>query len=110
MSIPLLILSAKIAATAAATIPLGHADGISRIYGNNKGFVYIKSQKAPIIGNVCMDMIMVDVSNINCNEGDEVILFDSQFSAAELSENAGTISYELITSISQRINRIIIDN
>ena len=93
-----------------ATIPVGHADGISRIYGNNKGFVYIKSQKAPIIGNVCMDMIMVDVSNINCNEGDEVILFDSQFSAAVLSENAGTISYELITSISQRINRIIIDN
>ena len=93
-----------------ATIPVGHADGISRIYGNKKGFVYIKNQKAPIIGNVCMDMIMVDVSAINCNEGDEVILFDKQFSAALLSENAGTISYELITIISQRISRIIVDN
>lgn len=93
-----------------ATIPVGHADGISRIYGNKKGFVYIKNQKAPIIGNVCMDMIMVDVSAINCTEGDEVILFDKQFSAALLSENAGTISYELITSISQRISRIIVDN
>ena len=50
------------------------------------------------------------VSAINCNEGDEVILFDKQFSAALLSENAGTISYELITSISQRISRIIVDN
>ena len=93
-----------------ATIPVGHADGITRIYGNKKGFVYIKNQKAPIIGNVCMDMIMVDVSAIDCYEGDEVILFDSQFSAALLSENAGTISYELLTSISQRIKRIIIDN
>ena len=48
------------------TIPLGHADGISRIYGNGKGFVYINNKKANIIGNVCMDMLMVNVSNIDC--------------------------------------------
>ncbi len=93
-----------------ATIPLGHADGISRIYGNKKGFVFINNQKAPIVGNVCMDMIMVDITHIDCHEGDEVIVFDKTFNAENLSENAGTISYELLTSISHRIKRVIIEN
>lgn len=91
-----------------ATIPIGHADGIGRIYGNGKGFITINNKKAPIIGNVCMDMIMVDISNIDCNEGDEVILFDKHISAELLAESANTISYELITSISQRIKREIV--
>lgn len=91
-----------------ATIPIGHADGISRIYGNKKGFVYINNQKAYIIGNVCMDMIMVDISSINCTEGDEVVIFDEHFSADDLATNASTISYELITSISQRVKRKLI--
>jgi len=58
-----------------ATLPIGHADGIGRQYGNGKGFVIIEGQKAPIIGNVCMDMIMVNVTNIDCKEGDDVIIF-----------------------------------
>ncbi|GAB1856490.1 hypothetical protein MHTCC0001_13250 [Flavobacteriaceae bacterium MHTCC 0001] len=92
-----------------ATLPLGHADGISRIYGKNKGFVTIKGKKAPIIGNVCMDMIMVNITGIHCKEGDEVIVFDGEHTSAEtLAEAAGTISYELITSISQRVKRVFV--
>ncbi|MBU3820514.1 alanine racemase [Flavobacteriaceae bacterium XHP0103] len=95
--------------TRTATLPLGHADGISRIYGKGKGFVTIQGKKAPIAGNVCMDMIMVDVTNIDCEEGDEVIVFGPETVTAEtLAESAKTISYELITAISQRVKRIII--
>lgn len=89
-----------------ATIPIGHADGIGRQYSNKKGFIYINNQKAYIIGNVCMDMIMVDITNINCNEGDEVIIFNNQFKASSLAEAAKSISYEIITSASQRIKRV----
>ncbi|MEZ4801454.1 MAG: alanine racemase [Gelidibacter sp.] len=93
---------------ATATIPIGHADGIGRIYGNGKGYVIIKGKKAPLVGNVCMDMIMVNVTDIDCEEGDEVIIFDAHHTASDLAQNANTISYELITSISQRVKRIII--
>ena len=92
-----------------ATLPIGHADGIGRPYGNRKGFVWINGQKAPIIGNVCMDMIMVEVTEIDCQEGDEVILFGKQASAETLAKGAGTISYEILTGISQRVKRRIID-
>lgn len=88
-----------------ATIPLGHADGINRIYGHRNGFVYINNQKADIVGNVCMDMIMVDVTNLDCQEGDEVIIFNGIYTAENLAENAKTISYELITSVSRRVKR-----
>jgi len=70
--------------------------------------VFINKEKANIIGNVCMDMIMVDITHIDCNEGDEVIIFDDQHTAENLAESANTISYELITSISRRIKRKII--
>ena len=89
-----------------ATIPIGHADGIGRQYGNGKGFVVINGKKAPIIGNVCMDMIMVNITNINCKEGDEVIIFDNVNTAENLAKKANTISYELITSVSQRVKRV----
>jgi alanine racemase len=91
-----------------ATLPIGHADGIGRQYGNGNGFVTIHGQKAIIIGNVCMDMIMVDISNIDCNEGDEVIVFGKNPTAEDLAICANTISYELITSISQRVKRSFI--
>ena len=90
-----------------ATIPIGHADGISRIYGNGNGYVIINDKKAPLIGNVCMDMIMVNITGIDCREGDEVIIFDAQHTARDLAHNANTISYELITAISQRVKRVI---
>ena len=88
-----------------ATIPIGHADGINRIYGNGKGFVIVNDKKAPIIGNVCMDMIMVNITDIDCKEGDEVIVFDSNYKASHLAESASTISYEILTAISQRVKR-----
>ncbi|WP_452220146.1 alanine racemase [Lacinutrix salivirga] len=89
-----------------ATLPIGHADGIGRHYGNGKGFVYINNQKALILGNVCMDMIMVDITTINCQEGDEVIVFGTQNTAENLAENINSISYEVLTSVSQRIKRV----
>ncbi len=95
--------------TKTATIPIGHADGISRQYGNKKGFVTIKNKPANILGNVCMDMIMVDITDIDCHEGDEVIIFDETTSASKIAEQSGTISYELLTAISPRVKRVIID-
>lgn len=88
-----------------ATIPIGHADGLGRQYGNGKGFVYVNDKKASVVGNVCMDMIMIDVTSIECKEGDEVVVFDKNHTAEELASASGTISYELITSLSRRIKR-----
>ncbi|NAY91772.1 alanine racemase [Muricauda sp. JGD-17] len=90
-----------------ATLPLGHADGIGRQYGNGRGYVLIHGKKAPIIGNVCMDMIMVDIDGIDCKEGDEVLVFGQQNSAEVFASSANTISYEILTAISQRVKRII---
>ena len=91
-----------------ATLPIGHADGIGRQYGNGKAYVTIHGNKAPIIGNVCMDMIMVDITNIDCREGDEVIVFGGNHTAEEFARGAATISYELLTGISQRVKRVIL--
>lgn len=94
--------------TITATIAIGHADGISRTFGNKNGYVWIHDQKAFILGNVCMDMLMVDVTQIECEQGDEVILFDANHNAAKMAEFAGTISYELLTAISPRVKRKIV--
>jgi len=91
-----------------ATLPIGHADGIGRQYGKGKGFVTINNKKAPILGNVCMDMIMVDVTVIDCKEGDEAIVFGPKKSAEKFAETANTISYEILTAISQRVKREVI--
>ena len=92
-----------------ATLPVGHADGIKRIYGHKKAGVFINEQYAPIVGTVCMDSIMVDVTGIDCNEGDEVIIFGGPQQASDLAAKGGTVTYELITGISQRVKRLIID-
>ncbi|TLP73025.1 alanine racemase [Maribacter sp. ACAM166] len=96
--------------TITATLPVGHADGIGRQYGQGKTCVLVNGQLAPIIGNVCMDMIMIDVSEIECSEGDEVIIFGKGLPANDFSQTAQTISYELITGLSQRIKRVVINN
>jgi len=93
--------------TITATIPIGHADGLSRQYGNGNAYVCINHQKAPIIGNVCMDMIMVNVTNIKCKEGDEVIIYNGEHTASNFAQSANTISYEIITATSHRIKRVI---
>lgn len=89
-----------------ATLPIGHADGIGRQYGNGKTFVRVNGQKAAIVGNVCMDMIMIDITNIDCNEGDEVVVFGENPTAEEFAASTNTISYELLTGISQRVKRV----
>ena len=88
-----------------ATIPIGHADGISRQLGNKKGYITVHNQQAPIIGNVCMDMIMVDITGIDCKEGDEVFVFKNQKDVLHMAKEANTISYEILTAISQRVKR-----
>lgn len=93
-----------------ATLPIGHADGIGRPYGKGKANVLISGKEAPIIGNVCMDMIMVDVTDIDCKEGDEVIVFGAERSAESFASSANTISYEILTAISQRVKRVVIGN
>ncbi|WP_394338024.1 bifunctional UDP-N-acetylmuramoyl-tripeptide:D-alanyl-D-alanine ligase/alanine racemase [Flavobacterium alvei] len=89
-----------------ATIPIGYADGISRHWGNALGFVTINNQKATIIGSVCMDMLMVDITEINCKEGDTVIIFGESPSVTFMAHQLQTIPYEILTSISQRVKRV----
>lgn len=91
-----------------ATVPIGHADGIFRSLGQGKIAVRIKNEKAPVIGNICMDMIMVDVTGIDCEEGDEVILFESRLDILNMAREAKTISYEILTALGPRIKRVLI--
>jgi Alr-MurF fusion protein len=92
--------------TKIATIPIGYADGISRHWGNGIGFVTINNQKASIVGSICMDMLMVDCTNINCKEGDTVIIFGDSPTVVYMANQLQTIPYEILTSISQRVKRV----
>ncbi len=92
--------------TKVATIPIGYADGISRHWGNGNGFITINDQKATIIGSICMDMLMVDVSNISCAEGDSVTIFGESPTVVYIAEKLQTIPYEILTGISQRVKRV----
>ncbi len=89
-------------------IPIGYADGLNRNLSNNVGCVYIKKRKVPIVGIICMDMAMIDLTDIDCAEGDEVIIFNHQNHILEIANKTSTISYEVLTSISQRIHRHVI--
>ncbi len=92
--------------TRVATIPIGYADGISRKWGNELGYVVINNKKAPILGSVCMDMLMVNVSEIDCQEGDVVVIFGENPTVNLMAEKLQTIPYEILTSISQRVKRV----
>lgn len=89
-----------------AVIAIGYADGYLRTFGNGKAFVSIKGQQAKTIGNVCMDMTMVDVTGINVQEGDEVIVFGESPSVSDLAVWADTIPYEILTNVSNRVKRV----
>ena len=92
-----------------ATISIGYADGLMRHAGNGKIRVSARGKDAPTIGNVCMDMTMIDVTKIpEAQEGDTVIIFDEQKSITELAKQLGTISYEVFTNISSRVKRVYI--
>jgi len=92
-----------------ATLPIGYADGIRRALGNRNGHVIIKGQKAPFVGNICMDLSMVDITDIEAQEGDEVILLGEDITAETIAQQINTIPYEVFTSISQRVKRVYID-
>ncbi len=91
-----------------AVIPIGYADGFKRELGNGKFAVYINKIACKTIGNICMDMCMVDVTNINCKEGNEVVVFESFGQIHNLSVAMNTIPYEVLTSISGRVKRIYV--
>ena len=88
-------------------VPIGHADGISRLFSKN-AHVFISGKKAEVLGNICMDVLMINLNGINCDEGDEVVVFDSKNNAEDFAKSVGTISYEILTNLSSRIQRKII--
>jgi len=92
--------------TRVAVVPVGYADGLPRKLGNGLGHVFICGKRCPILGNVCMDMVMVDVSDVPCKEGDQVEIFGESLSIYEMAEHLGTIPYEVLTNISQRVKRV----
>ena len=89
-----------------AIVAIGYADGLDRKLSNGNGYMLVKGKQAPIIGSICMDMTMIDVTEINCQEGDEVIVFGGELNIEILAEKLGTIPYEILTSISQRVKRV----
>lgn len=89
-----------------ATVAMGYADGLSRKLGNGKGKLWVKGQKAPITGNVCMDMCMADVTGLDVKEGDEVVVFGPEYPVENLAGNLETIPYEVLTSVSSRVKRV----
>jgi alanine racemase len=89
-----------------ATVPIGYADGLSRRLSNGVGKMYINGKAAPVVGNVCMDMCMLDVTGLSCAEGDEVIVFGEDHPITELAQEMGTIPYEVLTNVSRRVKRV----
>lgn len=87
-------------------VPIGYADGLKRQLGNGAISFYVNGKAAPIIGNICMDMCMIDLTGIDCKENDTAILFDENYSVERIAEVCDTIPYEILTSISQRVKRI----
>ncbi len=93
-----------------ATVSIGYADGYFRDFGNGKAYMLVDGKPAKVLGSVCMDMCMLDVTDIeNVKTGDEVIVFGDNLTVSQLAEWAGTIPYEIMTSISQRVNRIYVN-
>lgn len=91
-----------------ATIRFGYADGLDRKFGNRVGKVLINNQFAPIVGNICMDLTMVDVTDIKAEEGDSAILFGEQLTVTDLADSIGTIPYEILTSVLPRVKRVYV--
>ncbi len=89
-----------------AAIPIGYADGLNRKLGNGNGYCLVNGQKAPYVGNICMDVCMIDVTDIDCKEGDKVEIFGEHLPVTTLAEWLGTIPYEVLTSISMRVKRV----
>lgn len=89
-----------------ATVGIGYADGLSRRLGNGVGKMLVNGQLAPIVGSICMDMTMLDVTGMDVREGMEVIVFGQENSIIEIAQQLGTIPYEVLTGISERVKRV----
>ena len=89
-----------------ASIPIGYADGLNRRLGNGNAYCLVNGQKATYVGNICMDVCMIDVTDIDCREGDKVVIFGDDLPVTVLSEILGTIPYEILTSVSNRVKRV----
>ena len=89
-----------------AAIPIGYADGLNRKLGNGNGYCLVNGRKAPYVGNICMDVSMIDVTGIDCREGDSVEIFGNGLPVTVLSDILGTIPYEVLTNVSQRVKRV----
>jgi alanine racemase len=87
-------------------VPIGYADGIDRRIGNGRGQFYINHVPVPVIGNICMDMCFIDITNVPAEEGDEVIIFGESSPVWQMAKDAGTITYEILTGISGRVQRV----
>ena len=89
-----------------AVIPVGYADGLNRHFSCGVGEVMVKGKRVPIVGNICMDACMVDITDTDAQLGDEIEIFGKQIPVTELSGKLNTIPYEVLTSVSQRVKRV----
>jgi alanine racemase len=89
-----------------AVIPIGYADGFDRRFSNYGGEVIVRGKRCPVVGNVCMDQAMVDVTGADAHVGDSVEVFGERLPLQELSDRLGTIPYEVLTSVSRRVQRV----
>ena len=89
-----------------AALPIGYADGLNRHLGCGRGYCLVNGQKASYVGNICMDVCMIDVTDIDCREGDTAIIFGPELSPTVLSDTIDTIPYEILTSVSPRVKRV----
>ncbi len=87
-------------------VPIGYADGLSRLLGNGNAKFYINNQPVPIIGDICMDMCMLDLTGVDAQEGDTVVVFDAEHPIGDIAKACQTIPYEVMTRISQRVKRV----
>jgi alanine racemase len=92
-----------------AVLPIGYADGFRRSLSNGKGKVFINGKACPVVGRVCMDVTMVDITEVAAQEGDEAIVFNGDHSILEYAQACDTIAYEVLTGIPQRVKRIIVN-
>jgi alanine racemase len=92
--------------TIIAIVPIGYADGLSRALSNGIGHLKVKGKFAPIVGSICMDMTMIDITHIEAHEGDEVVIFGKELPITRLADEMGSIPYEILSGISQRVKRV----
>ena len=89
-----------------AAIPIGYADGLNRHLGRGACYCLVNGQKAPYVGNICMDVALIDVTDIECHEGDQVEIFGEHLPVTVLSDVLDTIPYEVLTGVSNRVKRV----